>query len=147
MFCDPIAIDESITLTLIIFLKELFESKLELDIRQCYQRNSIKNMKTYLKGFKGSKNIFSGKWLPCCNETKVKLHGFCDSLGTALGTVVYAGAKIWYSIKLICGQWSVTLLNQLKPIPCLDLSCLLLALLVTDFLKAIKGKNQVTEVH
>lgn len=31
MFYDPIAIDESITLTLIILLKELFESKLELD--------------------------------------------------------------------------------------------------------------------
>lgn len=61
-------------------------------------------MKTYLKGFKGGKNIFSEKWFSCCNETKVKLHGFCDSLKTALGTVVYARAKIWYSIKLICGQ-------------------------------------------
>ena len=31
MFCDPIGIDESITLTLIILLKELFDSKLEWD--------------------------------------------------------------------------------------------------------------------
>ena len=84
-------------------------------------------MKTYLKGFKGGKDIFSERWLSCCNETKVKLHGFCDSLGTALGTVVNARTKIWYSIKLVCGQWSVALLYQLKLIPCLDLFMLVIS--------------------
>ena len=147
MFYDPLGIISPITLPVKLLLKELFKSKLDLDTE--INNTHWKIWNNYIKGLQSAKHVYVERRVFCCSERKVELHGFCDSLGKALGAVIYARVSC-------CGRVKVTLWSgecriapsRCQSIPRLELlSCVLLGKLMDSVLKAISEEVIVTDVY